>query len=46
MNDETIVDVEKLVRDNLDGNGSLDLENRKLYDDGAIRLSNLEALSR
>ena len=45
MNDETIVDVEKLVRDNLDGNGSLDLENRKLYDDGAIRLSNLEALS-
>jgi len=45
MNDETIVDVEKLVRDNLDGNGSLDLENKKLYDDGAIRLSNLEALS-
>jgi len=26
MNDKSIVDVEKLVRDNLDGNGSLDLE--------------------
>ena len=45
MNDETIVDVEKLVRDNLDENGSLDLENKKLYDDGAVRLSNLEGLS-
>ena len=45
MTDETIVDDEKLVLDNLDANGSLDLENRKLCDDGVIRLSNLEALS-
>ena len=35
MNDERKVDVEKLVQGNLDESGSLDLENRKLCDDGA-----------
>ena len=45
MNDERKVDVEKLVQGNLDENGSLDLENRKLCDDGATHLSDLEALS-
>ncbi len=36
MSNQGIVEVEKLVRDNLDANGSLDLENRKLYDDGVL----------
>ena len=45
MTDEEVVDIEKLFRDNLDVNGSLDLENRKLCDAGAIQLSNLEGLS-
>ena len=46
MNDERKANVEKLVQGNLDESGSLDLENRKLGDDGAIHLSDLEALSR
>ena len=40
MSDEGIVEVEKLVRDNLDANGSLDLENRKLCDAKKMWFSN------
>ena len=38
-------DVEKLVKENLNGDGSLDLENRKLGAEGIVSLSGLERLS-
>ena len=45
MNNEPLAEIEKLVLENLDGNGLLDLENKKLCDSGATQLSSLEALS-
>ena len=48
MNKDVLLDIEKLVFDKIDkgvAGSSLCLENRKLGDDGVLKLSNLEILS-
>ncbi|HAX45511.1 MAG TPA: hypothetical protein DCX78_01615, partial [Nitrospina sp.] len=45
MSDGAVPNIEQLVEKNVDGGGSLDLENRELGDEGVAQLSGLEKIS-